>query len=356
MIAALDRRPTRPHDCRRRGDHRTQPGRGRGLKLLVFDSGIGGLSVAREIRTCVARRRRSIYVADDAGFPYGDWEESALTDHVVTLVGDLIGADCAGRRGHRLQHGLDAGAAAAARAPFHADRRHGAGDQAGRGADAFRPISVLGHLRHHAAGLHPRADPAVRRALPCAPGRLGQSGAAGGGLHARRGGRATPPSGRRSSRPSSSARARAPTSIVLACTHYPFLIDRFERLAPWPVDWIDPAPAIARRVAVVAGPNAGDGQGGGRAWLTSARRWPRRSLVHCSAPLAWSRPRAIRRRPSDGFDTGGRRHSYDPCRPGLASAPDAGFSCDPREKGTLSPFSLSAARKGRQRRAPNPAP
>jgi glutamate racemase len=36
--------------------------------------------------------------------------------------------------------------------------------------------------------------------------------------------------------------------IALACTHYPLLLSEFERLAPWPVDWIDPAPAIARRV------------------------------------------------------------------------------------------------------------
>src|ERR1700751_835966 len=36
-------------------------------------------------------------------------------------------------------------------------------------------------------------------------------------------------------------------TIVLACTHYPLLLDRFVHLAPWPVDWIDPAPANARR-------------------------------------------------------------------------------------------------------------
>ena len=39
--------------------------------------------------------------------------------------------------------------------------------------------------------------------------------------------------------------------VVLACTHYPLLRDRLERLAPWPVTFIDPAPAIARRVDVV---------------------------------------------------------------------------------------------------------
>ena len=31
--------------------------------------------------------------------------------------------------------------------------------------------------------------------------------------------------------------------IVLACTHYPLLLSHFERLAPWAVAWIDPAPA-----------------------------------------------------------------------------------------------------------------
>ena len=42
---------------------------------------------------------------------------------------------------------------------------------------------------------------------------------------------------------------RRTDAVVLACTHYPLLLDRFKANAPWPVDWIDPAPAIARRVA-----------------------------------------------------------------------------------------------------------
>ena len=45
-------------------------------------------------------------------------------------------------------------------------------------------------------------------------------------------------------------------TVVLACTHYPLLMDRLVRLAPWPVDWIDPAPAIARRVSDLLGPPA----------------------------------------------------------------------------------------------------
>jgi len=43
--------------------------------------------------------------------------------------------------------------------------------------------------------------------------------------------------------------ARRTDTVVLACTHYPLLIARFRANAPWPVEWLDPAPAIARRVA-----------------------------------------------------------------------------------------------------------
>ena len=47
---------------------------------------------------------------------------------------------------------------------------------------------------------------------------------------------------------------RRTDQIVLACTHYPLLRDQFARLAPWPVEYVDPAPAIARRVDALLGP------------------------------------------------------------------------------------------------------
>jgi len=57
--------------------------------ILVFDSGLGGLTVLREIE-----RARSdaalVYVADDAFFPYGAQEEAALVTRVVALIGTLI--------------------------------------------------------------------------------------------------------------------------------------------------------------------------------------------------------------------------------------------------------------------------
>ena len=59
--------------------------------ILVFDSGLGGLTVHRE----VARARpdaRFIYAADDAFFPYGRQDETRLVDRVVVVLGELIAA------------------------------------------------------------------------------------------------------------------------------------------------------------------------------------------------------------------------------------------------------------------------
>src|ERR1700727_936711 len=57
--------------------------------ILLFDSGLGGLTVYREV--AAARPHVDfIYVADDAGFPYGDLPEPALVSRVVALMGELI--------------------------------------------------------------------------------------------------------------------------------------------------------------------------------------------------------------------------------------------------------------------------
>jgi glutamate racemase len=66
-------------------------------------------------------------------------------------------------------------------------------------------------------------------------------------------------------------KARTDT-VVLACTHYPLLLDRLERLAPWPVTFLDPAPAIARRVVDLIGPpNGAAGAMPAQAIFTSGR-------------------------------------------------------------------------------------
>lgn len=53
--------------------------------ILIFDSGIGGLSIADEIRTRI-QLCRLFYVADNAIFPYGIQEESVLINRLLELL------------------------------------------------------------------------------------------------------------------------------------------------------------------------------------------------------------------------------------------------------------------------------
>mgnify|MGYP001803236025 FL=1 len=59
------------------------------MTVLDFDSGLGGLSVLREARILMPGHR-FVYVADDAAFPYGDWEEGALIARMMEVFEDLV--------------------------------------------------------------------------------------------------------------------------------------------------------------------------------------------------------------------------------------------------------------------------
>src|SRR3979490_444740 len=59
--------------------------------ILVFDSGLGGLTVLREI-VHARPDARYIYVADDAFFPYGHHSEEQIIARVVPLIGEMIAA------------------------------------------------------------------------------------------------------------------------------------------------------------------------------------------------------------------------------------------------------------------------
>ena len=59
--------------------------------ILVFDSGLGGLTVHAELLKA-RPDARYVYAADDAAFPYGDWAPEALTEQVVRVLGALIAA------------------------------------------------------------------------------------------------------------------------------------------------------------------------------------------------------------------------------------------------------------------------
>ncbi|ACY86297.1 glutamate racemase [Edwardsiella piscicida] len=56
--------------------------------MLVFDSGVGGLSVYQEIRALLPDLHY-IYAFDNQGFPYGEKEAAFITDRVLRIVASL---------------------------------------------------------------------------------------------------------------------------------------------------------------------------------------------------------------------------------------------------------------------------
>ena len=225
------------------------------MTILVFDSGIGGLSVLREARILMPEHR-FVYVADDASFPIGSWEEKALTQRLMQVFEDLV-------------------------------ERH-------------RPVMIivacntastiiLPHLRERfdfpIVGTVPAIKPAAERTASGQVSVLATPGTVqrdytrsliseyASGVNVRLVGAPNLAALAEEFMLTGSVdrdavhkeisdcfidRFGARTDVVvLACTHYPFLINVFRRLAPWPVDWLNPAEAIGRHAQSLL-PHGGD--------------------------------------------------------------------------------------------------
>jgi glutamate racemase len=219
--------------------------------ILVFDSGLGGLTVLREI----ARARPDatlIYAADDAFFPYGAHEEPALVARVVPLLGELIAAhapDIAVIACNTASTLVLPQLRAAYKVPFVGTVP---AIKPACAASRSKRVSVLGTLatvkREYTRALIRDFGQGCDVKL-VGSGRL--AGIAEAALRAE---------------PVDEAEiaaeiapcfvdqdGRRTDTITLACTHYPLLLAQFTKFAPWPVAWIDPAPAIARRVVDLTG-------------------------------------------------------------------------------------------------------
>jgi glutamate racemase len=218
--------------------------------ILVFDSGLGGLTVLREV---VKARPDAhyIYVADDAFFPYGHHGEDQIIARVVPMIGELIATHapdliviaCNTISTLVMSHLREAyevsfvGTVPAIKPACASSRT--------------KRVSVLGTKgtvkREYTRAL-------IRDfAQGCDVTLVGSADLASLAESALSGGEIRDPEILAEIAPcfvgdGESDPARTDT-VVLACTHYPLLMDRLVQLAPWPVEWIDPAPAIARRVA-----------------------------------------------------------------------------------------------------------
>ena len=242
-------------------------------RLLVFDSGIGGLSVAREIRRALPAAE-IVYVADDAAFPYGDWDEPALAGHVVTMLGGLIKimtpaavviacntASTLVLPPLRSLHTVPFVGTVPAIKPAAAQTRSGLVSVLGTFGTMQREYTRA-LIQEYAGDCHVRLVGSANLA-PLAEAHMRGEAIDDAAVWAEIEPAFVERDGKRTD------------VIVLACTHYPFLGQHFLRLAPWPVTWIDPASAIARRVAAVAGDMTGE-SARGKAYLTSGKSWPTR--------------------------------------------------------------------------------
>jgi glutamate racemase len=214
--------------------------------ILMFDSGIGGLTVLREARVLMPDRR-FVYVADDAGFPYGAWEEPALRERVLSLFAGLL---------KRFDPEISVIACnTASTLVIHALRERFPGHPFVGTVPAIKPaaertrsglVSVLG-----TPGTVKRQytrDLIKQWATKCHVRLVGSADLAALAETYMRDGFVDEEVVRAEIAPCFLEQdGRRTDIVVLACTHYPFLVNRMRKTAPWPVDWIDPAEAIARR-------------------------------------------------------------------------------------------------------------
>jgi glutamate racemase len=240
---------------------------GAGPRILVFDSGLGGLTVYREI-AAVRPDAEFIYLADDAGFPYGALPEPALIGRLVALFDDAI-------RLHKPDLAVIACNTASTIALPELRTRFSI-PFVGT-VPAIKPACAVSRTRRVAVlGTEATVKREYTRALIRDHGQGCDVDLVGSKRLA------AYAEAELAGRPVSDAAVLAEIgpcfrddgnrtdTVVLACTHYPLLIARLEQIAPWPVNFIDPAPAIARRVAhLLEGVAAVAAKGTTRAIFTS---------------------------------------------------------------------------------------
>lgn len=214
--------------------------------MAIIDSGLGGISVVRAIRAS-APELPLLYAADTAGFPYGGKTADDITTRAIRMVEAL-------QREHRLErvvvacNTLSTLSLAALRAHFsdiafvgtvpaikvaaersqskrftllatpntaHSPYSKSLTDQFAQGCvvDAHGAPNLARLSEEYVLGAEIPDSDWLNEIAPCF---------------------------------FDDARGRT-DSIILGCTHYPLVVKELQRLAPWPITWIDSSEAIARQ-------------------------------------------------------------------------------------------------------------
>lgn len=208
----------------------------------IFDSGAGGLSVWREIVRELPNEA-TVYFADQVHMPYGPRTEEELRDFCDAITRFLLAQSC-----KAVVVACNTASAAALkhlRETFPSLPTIGMEPAVKPAAGATRsgvvgimatPATFQGRLFQATAGRHASSIRLVNQVCDGLAEQVER-----GELDTA----ATEVLLRRYLQPMLAAGA---DTVVLACTHYPFVIDLIRRITGPGVEVIDPAPAIARHV------------------------------------------------------------------------------------------------------------
>ncbi len=218
-------------------------------RILLFDSGMGGLTVANAVRVQMPEAHL-VYAADNAAFPYGAWKEDALVKRIVAVIGALIEkadphivviacntASTIALAQLREAYKVPFVGTVPAIKPAAAQTKSGViGVLATPGTVSREYTHALIHtyayhckvFLHGAKRLAEMAEQKLKGKAPDLDELRNEIAP----VFRKRDGQKT-------------------DVVVLGCTHYPLLVEDMLKVQPWLVKYIDPAPAIARRVADV---------------------------------------------------------------------------------------------------------
>lgn len=266
---------------------RAVPLAGRAPEILIFDSGLGALSVADAVRAQTPGAA-ILLAADDAAFPYGALDDGTLVRRVTGVVTALV-------ERHRPDIVVVACNTASTLA-LPALRSRLAIPVVGT-VPAIKPAAASSISRRIAVLATPGT---IRRAYTaelvesfardCDVALVGAPLLAGMAERILRGERVGDRDIGEQIAPCFVERdGRRTDTVVLACTHFPLIAQRLGAVSPWPVTFIDPSPAIARRAAsLLVVPPELNGAGavprtGHRAVFTAGRSLPPALLAALAA-------------------------------------------------------------------------
>ncbi|WP_245392172.1 glutamate racemase [Salinicola halophyticus] len=257
------------------------PARAR-VDALIFDSGVGGLSVSAEIRRHLPQLSLG-YVCDNAALPYGTREDAWLVARIVSV--------CERAYEHARPRALVIACNTASTLALDALRQRLSIPVIGtvpaiKPAAAMSEHRIIGLLATSATVHRPYLDRLIEEfAVDCQVVRVAADPLV---IEAERLLRGLPIDA------SALATAIAPLRaavgldvVVLGCTHFPLLREPLEALLPRGVRWIDSGQAIARRLSAVLYEPGVAGDRDGPPWPPEVSGLPEASVAEPGA-ASWA--------------------------------------------------------------------